>query len=111
MQNLLKSLALAASLAAGLPSAAVIAATPAPAASAAATLTMNVNGLVCDFCARSIDAMMRKRAEVSAVKVDLAKGLVVLTLKPGQALADATAKQLMLDAGYTVTAITRSPKP
>jgi copper chaperone CopZ len=80
----------------------LIAASPAP-----AKLVMTVDGLVCDFCARSIEKMMGKRKEVSGVAVDLDKGLVSLGLRPGQDIPDATLKKVMLDAGYTVTGIKR----
>ncbi|QMW23919.1 heavy-metal-associated domain-containing protein [Sandaracinobacteroides saxicola] len=89
-----------------------MAAAPTAAAEAVAgaqMVTLKVKGLVCDFCARSIEAMMKKRADVATVHVDLDKGEVHLRLKPGATLDDATARRLMLDAGFTVAAIERVP--
>jgi copper chaperone CopZ len=79
-------------------------------ASAPQMVTVKVNGLVCDFCARSIEAMMKKRTDVSGVHVDLDKGEVHLSLKADASLDDPTLKKLITDSGYTVTGISRAPK-
>jgi len=83
-----------------------IAATP-----GAQMVTVKVNGLVCDFCARSIEEMMKKRPDVAGVHVDLDKGEVHLSLKPGATLEDAALRKLITDSGYAVTAIAREPRP
>ena len=90
--------------------AALLAAAPLSAAIAASAqmVTVKVNGLVCDFCARSIEAMMKKRADVEGVHVDLDKGEVHLKLKADAALDDPTLKKLITDSGYKVTGIERS---
>ena len=86
----------------------------APATAATTTgaqmVTVKVNGLVCDFCARSIEAMMKKRDDVSSIHADLAKGEVHLGLKPGAQLDDATLTKLITDSGYAVTDISRAPR-
>jgi copper chaperone CopZ len=84
-----------------------LAATP---TSTAQLVTVKVNGLVCDFCARSIEAMMRKRPDVDRVHVDLGKGEVHLGLKASSTLDDATLRKLVTDSGYAVTAIERQPR-
>lgn len=93
-------------LIAALLAAAPLATLPAHAA-AAQMVTVKVNGLVCDFCARSIEAMMKKRADVEGVHVDLDKGAVHLKLKPNATLDDPTLKKLITDSGYNVTGIER----
>jgi len=85
-------------------------AAPALATTGAQMVTVKVNGLVCDFCARSIEAMMKKRDDVSAVHVDLGKGEVHLGLKAGAQLDDPTLTKLITDSGYAVTGIVREPK-
>lgn len=80
-----------------------------PAAPAAERVTVNVNGLVCDFCARSIEAMLKKRADVAGVAVDLDRGEVLVRLRPGATLTDAELTKLIVDSGYSVTGIRRSP--
>jgi copper chaperone CopZ len=93
-----------------MPVAGVGLAAPAVATTGAQSVTVKVNGLVCDFCARSIEAMMKKRPDVSGVHVDLDKGEVHLALKPDAALDDPTLRKMITDAGYAVTGISRSPK-
>ncbi len=89
---------------------AMLLASPLAAAPYAETVTVKVNGLVCDFCARSIEAMMKKRTDVAGVHVDLDKGEVHLAMKPGATLDDPALKKLIVESGYSVTAIARTPK-
>lgn len=84
---------------------------PALAAPAAELVTIKVNGLVCDFCARSIEAVMNKRPDVAGVHVDLDKGEIHLRTRPGAQLDDRTLGKLITDSGYAVTGIARAPRP
>lgn len=68
-------------------------------------VAINVNGLVCDFCAQSIKTLFGKQAGVSAVHVDLDHGLVTLDLDDGASLNDDVITKIMTDSGYTVTGI------
>lgn len=68
-------------------------------------LKIKVNGLVCDFCAQSIEKVFRKQEAVNDIKVDLDNGEITVDLKDGQSLADEKVTQLITDAGYTVTDI------
>jgi copper chaperone CopZ len=74
-------------------------------------VTVRVNGLVCDFCARSIEAVLKRRRDVSSVHVDLGKGEVHLGLKAGSTLGDPELTKLVRDAGYQVTGIERVARP
>lgn len=71
------------------------------------TVNVAVNGLVCDFCARSIEKVLMDRGDVESVKVDLDKAAVVVVLKAGSTLDDSTLTKLITDAGYTVVKIER----
>lgn len=88
--------------------AALLAAAPLDAAPNPQMVTVKVNGLVCDFCARSIEAMMKKRADVAAIHVDLDKGEVHLRMKANATLDDQALTRLMVDSGYSVTGIERT---
>lgn len=81
--------------------------TPVYAAADCNTLDVKVTGLVCDFCARSIEKTFGKREEVESVKVDLDAGNIRLVLKAGEKLGDAELKKLVTDAGYNMTAVER----
>ncbi|HCR85241.1 MAG TPA: hypothetical protein DIV86_01030 [Alphaproteobacteria bacterium] len=66
-----------------------------------------VNGLVCDFCARSLDKIFKKQEAVEEIDVNLDDGLVSVFLKPQQDIEDKKIKQLITDAGYSVVSLDR----
>ena len=76
-------------------------------AAQAETIKASVNGLVCAFCATSIEKTFKKQPAVDHVKVDLDTKLVTISTKDGKTLDDKTITGLITDAGYTVTKITR----
>lgn len=78
-----------------------------PASAFATTLKIEVNGLVCSFCAHGIKSAFEKQAAAGDVLVSLENRLVAVDLKDGQDIADAVATRLLTDAGYTVVKIER----
>ncbi len=78
-----------------------------PMLASAETITANVNGMVCGFCAKSIEKTFSKMSAVQDVKVDLEKKIVTLVLKPKATLADTDVTKKITDAGYKVVKITR----
>jgi copper chaperone CopZ len=76
-------------------------------AAQAETITASVNGLVCAFCATSIEKTFKKQPAVDQVKVDLDTKLVTINTKEGQTIDDKTITSLITDAGYSVTSIKR----
>ncbi|MFQ3594760.1 MAG: cation transporter [Sphingomonadaceae bacterium] len=83
---------------------------PQPVLAAAEMVTVKVNGLVCDFCARSIEKVVGRRGDVERVHVDLDKGEVHVALKSGATLTDPELRKLVVDSGYAVTAIERETR-
>ncbi len=79
----------------------------ASACATAETVQVKVDGLVCDFCARALEKVFGAREEVGDITVDLDKGSVLIHLKPGQSLDDATVSKLITDAGYNIANIDR----
>ncbi len=77
---------------------------------AAKTIEMEVNGLVCAFCAQGIEKTMRKFPATEDVVVSLENKLVAISLKNGQDISDAQLKKAITDAGYTMVGIKRSEK-
>ena len=73
----------------------------------AATIEMDVNGLVCAFCAQGIEKTLRTFPATADVVVSLEKKLVAVATKDGQDIADAELKTALTNAGYTVKAIRR----
>ena len=66
-----------------------------------------VNGLVCDFCARSIEKIFKKDESVSNIEVNLEKMLITIYVNQNKILNDKTIKKLINDSGYDVTEIYR----
>lgn len=86
-------------------------ASPPPAARTApfaADVVIQVNGLVCDFCAQAIEKSFKRRAEVNAIRVDLTAKLVSVDFKPAMSLDDATLRRIVTNAGYAVVGIRRT---
>ncbi len=70
-------------------------------------LQISVNGLVCDFCARSIEKIFSKKESVERINVNLEKMLITIFLKDGEFLYDDEIKKLIKDSGYDVREIKR----
>ena len=66
---------------------------------------LNVNGLVCSFCAQGIEKEFKKDPRVESVKVDLKSKKVYLTLKPEQTIQESEYRSLLQDAGYTLVSV------
>jgi copper chaperone CopZ len=81
------------------------------AAAQGATIEMNVNGLVCAFCAQGIEKQLRKFPATADVVVSLEHKLVAVALKDGQDIPDAELRRALTNAGYTVKTIQRTQTP
>jgi len=78
-----------------------------PAQAPAATIEMEVNGLVCAFCAQGIEKKLRAFPATADVVVSLEEKLVALSTRNGEDIADADLEAALTHAGYTVKAIRR----
>ena len=74
----------------------------------AKTIEMDVNGLVCAFCAQGIQKTLKAFPAAEAVYVSLENRIVAVQLKEGSDIDDATLRKAITDAGYTVVAIRRT---
>ncbi len=75
----------------------------------AETIVASVNGMVCAICVTGIEKTLKKEASVAQVKVDLDGKSVTVQVKSGKTLDDATVTKRIVNAGYQVTGITRTP--
>ena len=75
---------------------------------AAQTVTVGVNGMVCDFCARALEKVFSKREEVSSINVNLDDKTVVVNIVDGADISDEELSKLINDSGYDVRTITRT---
>jgi copper chaperone CopZ len=74
----------------------------------AKTIKMEVNGLVCAFCAQGIEKKLRAMGPTKDVYVSLEKHLVAVALKDGQDIPDATLRDSLKDSGYDVVQVGRT---
>lgn len=73
----------------------------------AKNIRIQVNGMVCSFCAQGLIKKFTALPEVTHVDVSLKDKRVVLSLKDGQDIPDNNLKKWLKDAGYTVEKIER----
>ncbi len=86
-----------------------------PASFAAQNCTQNqmvleVDGMVCDFCTQSVKKVLEREDGVANVTIDLGKKTVTMVMKDNSVMDDAYATELIRQAGYKATSITRSCK-
>lgn len=74
----------------------------------ARTIEMDVNGLVCAFCAQGIEKSLKAFPATDAVFVSLEHRIVAVHLKDGSDIDDDALRKAITDAGYTVVAIRRT---
>ena len=70
-------------------------------------LYISINGLVCDFCARSIEKLFKKKSAVKNININLEEMLVTILLKKGETINNHIINQIIIDSGYDVKEIRR----
>ena len=78
---------------------------PAFAAHPGGTVYAEVNGLVCDFCARALEKVFGRQEAVESIHVDLDEKIITIHFNEGQKLDDETIIELIADSGYDVREI------
>ena len=66
---------------------------------------LQVDGLVCPFCAYNIEKNVGKLDGVKDVKANLKEGLVSVLVADGKTLPEEAVNQTITDAGFTLVAI------
>jgi mercuric ion binding protein len=74
----------------------------------ARTIEMDINGLVCAFCAQGIEKTLKGFPATAGVFVSLEHRIVAVQLKDGQDIADAALTTAITNAGYKLVAIRRT---
>lgn len=74
----------------------------------AKTIEMDVNGLVCAFCAQGIEKTLKGFPATAGVFVSLEHRVVAVQLKDGEDINDASLTRAITDAGYKLVAIHRT---
>jgi len=70
-------------------------------------IRVEVNGMVCAFCAQGIQKKFDGQEAVESIDVQLGERLVTIKLKNDQALSDEQITKLITEAGYEVQKILR----
>ena len=70
-------------------------------------VNVEVNGMVCDFCARALEKVFSKKQEVATIDVDLDNGKIAINFNDGENLEDSTIQKLVTNSGYDVVKINR----
>ena len=68
---------------------------------------VSVNGLVCDFCAQSIQKLFNKEESVEAVDINMDEGMIKIYLKDGYNMYDNLITKLITDSAYNEESIYR----
>ena len=61
---------------------------------------VEVQGMVCSFCAQGIERNFKKQKQVQSVSVDMDKMKVSLLFQPGASLSEAEIKKIIEGAGF-----------
>ena len=70
-------------------------------------ITIHVKGLVCDFCARSVEKTFGKNKAIESILVDLDNGIISLNLKVDASVSDEEIANLVESSGYALESIER----
>ncbi len=65
---------------------------------------VHVNGLACPFCAYGLERSLGNVDDVESVSVNLKTGLIKISVSDGATLDEATVREAVMDAGFTVEA-------
>ena len=71
------------------------------------SVNVDVNGMVCDFCARALEKVFSKKQEVAEIDVDLNNGKISINFHHGYSLDDSLIQKLVTNSGYDVVKINR----
>lgn len=67
---------------------------------------VQIDGMTCSSCVKSITSKLKEHPEVADVSIDLKKGQGKITLHSNKTLSEEQIKKSIVDAGYEVTKIT-----
>ena len=70
-------------------------------------IDIKVNGMVCDFCASTMEKAFLKNPNVESVSINLKTKYVHLDLKSGKNLSDEAIQSIVTNQGFLVEDISR----
>lgn len=69
---------------------------------------LGVKGLACPFCSFGIEKRLNKVDGVTEVQVNIADGVVLVTMEEGESLTEQQARQAVSEAGFTLGDFSRA---
>lgn len=76
----------------------------------ASSLKLQVNGMVCSFCAQGIEKRLKSLPDTGAIFIDLRNKVVAVEPRPGQALDAQRVATEVREAGYDVVGTETVPQ-
>ena len=73
-----------------------------PAALAEESYKLSIDGLACPFCTYGIEKQLTALDVVETIETSIKDGTVIVTTRDGTTLDEATARQAVSDAGFTL---------
>lgn len=70
---------------------------------------LQVDGMVCPFCAYSVEQRLQGVSGVEYVDVDIESGRVMVGVQPGHRLEEERVRKLIEDAGFRFESLERRP--
>jgi mercuric ion binding protein len=67
-----------------------------------ASYRLEVDGLACPFCAYGVEKKLNALHGVERLETNIKEGAVIVTMKDGAELDEASARQAVKDAGFTL---------
>jgi len=74
------------------------------------TVKLQINGMVCAFCAQGIEKRLTKMPEIGPLYINLAQKVVAIEPKAGRRIDVEKVRTEITDAGYDVVKIETVPK-
>lgn len=71
-------------------------------------IKVNISGMYCEMCVRTLERVFHKQEAVEVADADLESETLILQIKDGQTLSNEVIQNLITDGGYEATKITRS---
>ncbi|TVQ78916.1 MAG: copper chaperone [Bradymonadales bacterium] len=75
----------------------------------AEVIDIQVDGMVCAFCAQRIESSFNKQEAVDRVDVNLSERTVTLFIREGKSLSEEVIAKITRDSGYKLRALHRRP--
>ena len=70
---------------------------------------LQIEGLVCAFCAYNVESRLHALSGVEYVDVDVESGSVLVGMEPNQGLDNAQVQKVVEEAGFSLVAVDRRP--